>query len=284
MASRLPGPTLEPDDTDLPHPGEAVHLIAGAQASLDLLSQAGQFSELGERIAQGLRSTLDDLEAALGCELRRELQARIHGLYVIIDPLVTRGRNPVDIARQALEGGARLLQLRDKKRDKGQSLPLSLTMRDLCLESDALFIVNDHADLASAVRAHGVHVGLTDLPIASARAALGIGQLVGRSNHTLDEALETQSQGADYVAVGAMYPTSSKDQPIVAGPELLRRIKASVKAPVVAIGGITSARVEAVIRAGADALCVISAVGLAANPTEATRELVDSIERAGGKA
>ena len=239
---------------------------------------------LGQRIAEGLLTCLSTLETNLGRQLRAELQHRIHGLYVIIDPLVTGGREPQYIAAEALEGGSTILQLRDKTRDKGQTLGLAHTLKDMCDQKGALLIINDHADLAAEVNAHGVHVGQDDLPVSAVRKVLGPQQIVGRSNHLQEEARDSQAHGADYVAVGAMYPTGSKDQPIVGGLPLLRAVKESAHAPVVAIGGITEERVQDVVRAGADAICVISAIGLAPNPRDATRRMVDAISRAGGRA
>ncbi len=285
LASRLPGP-LPPDEEEAGSTlsiEEALPLTRGAVASLDFLCETRQLSSLGERVAGGLKSTLETLAGRLGQRLRSRTLHRFRGLYVIIDPLVTGGREPEQIAEQALEGGAAILQLRDKERDKGRSHPLAAAIKSMCDEKDALFIVNDHADLAAAVQAHGLHLGQDDLSVSDARRSLDAGQIVGRSNHLLEEAIESQAQGADYIAVGAMYPTTSKDQPIVGGVSLLRAVKESVDAPVAAIGGITQERVEEVARAGADAVCVISAVGLAANPRDAAEGMVEAMRRAGGR-
>ncbi len=285
LAGRLPGPL--PPDADAECPGsisQSLALIDGTRASLAYLTEAGQFSDLGLRIADGIIATLDTLESGFGKALRRDVRRSIRGLYVIIDPLVTGGRPPEYIAEQALEGGAKILQLRDKTRDKGVSIGLAHRLNELCREKDALHIINDHADLAAATDAHGVHVGQEDLPVASARAVLGPHQIVGRSNHYAEEALASQAQGADYIAVGAMFPTGSKDQPIVGGPALLNSVKNAVDVPVVAIGGITAENAPEVVERGADAICVISAVGLASNPRDAASRLVDAILHAGGRA
>ena len=281
LTARLPGPPLEGEDGQRAWTAEeALHLVSGARASLSFLREGSQLSDFGERIAGGLRATLSTLEDSLGRRLRQEVRSLVYGLYVIIDPQVSAGREPLRVAQEALEGGARVLQLRDK----GESLTLAQAIKESCHEKKALFIVNNHADLAAAVDSHGLHVGQGDLPVASARRILGPRQIVGRSNHLLEEALESERQGADYIAVGAMYPTSSKDQPIVGGLNLLRQVKALAQAPVVAIGGIAQGEVEEVVRAGADAVCVISAVGLATSPREAARRMVESIQHAGGKA
>ena len=285
LSGRLPGPLDPQAEEESPQSvPQSLALIHSSKASIRFLTEAGQFSDLGLRIAQGILATLDALETDFGRLLRRDAQRSIRGLYVIIDPLVTGNRPAEYIAKEALEGGATILQLRDKTRDKGLSMGLAQRLNELCREKDALLIINDHADLAAAIDAHGVHVGQDDLPVTSARQVLKDHQIVGRSNHHAEEALDSQAQGADYVAVGAMFPTGSKDQPIVGGPALLSAVKSAVDVPVVAIGGINVERAPEVVRSGADAICVISAVGLAPSPRDAASRLVEAILQAGGRA
>ena len=230
------------------------------------------------------QSTLD---GNAGEKFRSGLSARIYGLYVIIDPEVTGGRDPLDVALGALRGGARILQLRDKAGEKGGTLILARALKELCTEHDALLIINDHSDLAVLANADGLHLGQGDLPVAEARRILGTHQIIGRSNYTLEQSLESQEMGADHLALGNVYPTSTKASisrraPI--GPESVRRVKGAVDVPLVAIGGITEDSIESVVKAGADAVCVTGAVGLAPDPEEASRRLVERIVAAGGKA
>ena len=157
-----------------------------------------------------LAADLEELAAQLGAAIRREMAAQVRGLYVIIDPQVTGGRDPLDIAVAAVNGGARLLQLRDKLRDKGESLPLAAALQELCRRSGAMLIVNDHADVAAAVGSGGLHVGQTDLPVAAARRILQPWQVLGRSNREFEQLAESQEMGADHVAFGAIYATTSK--------------------------------------------------------------------------
>lgn len=274
----------ESTDLQLGSVKNALHLISATRSSINLLSESQQFNEEGEGIADELRKTLDTIENSFGQYTRQKIRSLIHGLYVIIDPQITGGREPLHIAQETLEGGARILQLRDKIRDKGAGLDLMRSIKHLCDNRGALFIVNDHPDIATVVQANGVHLGQGDLPISTAREVLSSTQIVGRSNHSLEEAIESERQGADYIAVGAMYPTFSKNQPIVGGLRLLRQVKESVQTPVVAIGGITQEHMEDVVTAGADAVCVISLVGLAQDPKDITHKLVESIRSAGGKA
>ena len=218
-------------------------------------------------------------EVRLGAQLRETQSKRVRGLYVIIDPQACRG-DALKVAEEALEGGASLLQWRDKGRDKGDQLPDCLRLVEMCAAHDALLIVNDHADLAVATNAHGLHVGQHDLPLAQARSLLAPWQLVGRSNATVEEAQESESGGADYVAVGRMFPTESKSNTRPAGLETLRSVRETAQAPLVAIGGITAENVESVVEAGADAVAVIGAVAGASNPREAARRLSDLIGNA----
>lgn len=285
LAGRLPGPLDPQAETESPDSlPQSLALVHSAKASIRYLADAGHFSDLGFRIAEGIDAALHTLQSDFARLIRQDARHRIRGLYVIIDPLVTGDRPPEYIAEQALEGGAAILQLRDKTRDKGLSIGLARILNELCREKDALLIINDHADLAAAIDAHGVHVGQDDLPVESARKALNDHQIVGRSNHHADEALASHTHGADYIAVGAMYPTGSKNQPIVEGPPLVTAVKDAVDVPVVAIGGITAQRAPEVVRRGADAICVISAVGLAPSPRDASARLVEAILNAGGKA
>jgi len=199
----------------------------------------------------------------------------IRGLYVLIDPDACGERDPLDVARLALAGGATMLQWRDKRREKGDQLPDALALRDLCREHGALLIVNDHVDLALAAGADGVHLGQHDLPVAAARAIAPAGFLIGVSTNNVEEAREAEAAGAGYVAVGAIFPTSSKEpgRTRAASPERLREVRAAVALPLVAIGGIDAANVDQVIEAGADAVAVIRAVCAAEDPQAAARAI-----------
>ena len=243
------------------------------------------------------------------------MERRIHGLYVIIDPEACRGRRPLDVARQALDGGASMLQWRDKRRHEEQQYSDARAIAALCRERGALCIVNDYPGLALAAEADGVHVGQDDFPMYEQRltglrwmlssapsdeelrtaaptssdysAALRArtpGEtaqpppaarrvIIGISTNTAEEARRAEAAGADYVAVGAIFPTQSKDTTRPASLERLREVKAAVGVPVVAIGGIDASNIGSVIEAGADAAAVISAVCAADDPRAAAAEL-----------
>ena len=284
LTSGLTSPLPEPLPAPRPVSQAAALEQAGAAVSLlDLLETAGA---VAPDTALQMRRALGDAADRIGRALRRAQSQRIRGLYVIIDPEVTAGRDPLDIARAAINGGARMLQLRDKLRDKGEQLPLAIALRDLCVAHDALLIINDHADLAAAIGPDnvGLHVGQTDLPVAEARRILAPGQVLGRSNREIELIVESQRMGADHVAFGAMYATTTKQVTRAPqGPERLKRARAAASVPLVAIGGITAQNVAPVVEAGADAVCVTAAVGRAPEPEAAAAELVDAIRAAGGR-
>ena len=199
----------------------------------------------------------------------------LRGLYVIIDPAACGERDPLEIAKQALEGGARLLQLRDKTREEGLQLPLAESLVRICREAGVPFIVNDHVDLARAVDAAGVHVGQKDLPVAVVRRLVRPAMIIGASTNNPDEARRAEADGADYVSVGRLYETASKTDTRPATTDTIRAVKATVSIPVCAIGGINESNIDAVIAAGADMVAVISVVCAAEDPREAARRLAE---------
>jgi len=153
-------------------------------------------------------------------------------------------------------------------------------LRERCRGAGATFIVNDRVDLALALAADGVHLGQDDLPPRAARPLLKSGMILGRSTHSLAQAREARDDGAGYIAVGSMFPTATKPDFELVGPELIQKLRGEIRVPVIGIGGITPDNVAAVIRAGADGVAVISAVCGAADPAAATRRLLEAIRAA----
>jgi len=191
---------------------------------------------------------------------RRDKMERVVGLYVILDRQFLVGRNELDVAGQIIEGGARIIQLRDKQSKKRELLPVAQKLRDLCSQADVLFIMNDYLDLAMAVDADGLHVGQEDLPLPVIRRELPIDKIVGCSVTTIPQATKAQAEGTDYIAVGSIFPTATKDGTTVVGVDILKELKRTVSTPVVAIGGINQNNIGEVVSAGAYAVAVISAV------------------------
>ena len=206
------------------------------------------------------------------------MSEKLRGLYVIVDPEVAGTRDLVEVARQAIEGGARLVQLRDKRPEKVLQMPRARALRKLCAKMGALFIVNDHVYIAVAVKADGVHVGQKDLPLKIVRRLAPPGMLVGCSTNNAQEARRAEADGADYVSVGRLYPTGSKEDTRPATPATLREVKAAVSVPVCAIGGINESNIDEVIAAGADMAAVMAAVIAAPDVREAARRLARRFE------
>lgn len=211
--------------------------------------------------------------------LRRDKAEHISGLYAVIDTGLLKGANHSDMASQLIEGGAGIIQLRDKATPKNELLPIALELKSLCTKSNTLFIVNDHLDIALAADADGLHIGQEDLPLTDARHLIPMDKIIGCSVATADLAIAAEVEGADYIAVSGIYPTTSKEAVEAVGLETLRLIKSKVKLPVVAIGGINQDNVAEVMAAGADSVAVISALLEARSPGKAARRMVDIIER-----
>jgi thiamine-phosphate pyrophosphorylase len=199
-------------------------------------------------------------------------------LYAIVDPLDT-GRDPVALARAFLDGGARLLQLRWKAATPRELLPVAIAIRGLTRAAGALFLVNDRPDIARAADADGVHLGQDDLPVAAARRVQGAGRVIGVSTHDVGQARAAEAAGADYVGVGPIYATTTKPDALVPrGPALVSAVRAAVRCPLVAIGGITPGTAPAVRAAGADAVAMIGALVRAPDPALAVREVLARLQ------
>jgi thiamine-phosphate pyrophosphorylase len=198
-------------------------------------------------------------------------------LYAILDRSVARGRDLPGLLDAVLAGGCRLVQLREKAMPLDELLPLARRLARRCREVGALLIVNDRADLALAAGADGLHVGQDDLPARQARALLRPNMILGVSTHDPEQARRAVTDGADYVAVGSIFPTTTKAGFQLVGPELIRRVRPEVPVPLVGIGGITAENAAAVLGAGADAVAVISALCAAPDPEAATRALLARI-------
>jgi len=181
-------------------------------------------------------------------------------LYLVTDAGLLAGRDFMSGVGEALAGGVTMVQLREKNLCGRSFYELAMAIRGLTRAYEAPLIINDRLDMALAVDADGVHLGQDDLPAKVARGLLGEGKLLGISAATLKEALLAEEQGADYVGVGAMFATTTKDDVRrVSLPQLLA-IKQALAIPVVAIGGITAENARQVSATGVDGLCVAKAI------------------------
>jgi thiamine-phosphate pyrophosphorylase len=203
-------------------------------------------------------------------------------LYVILDRSVAGGRDLDPILAAVLAGGAEMIQLREKTWPSGTLFPVAQRLRARCRAAGVPFIVNDRVDVALAVDADGVHLGQDDLPPAAARPLLKPGMILGLSTHSVEQAKTAQAAGADYVAVGSMFPTATKPEFLLVGPALAREVRPVVHVPLIGIGGITPDNAGDVIAAGVDGVAVISAVCAAPDPAAAARRFIAAIVAARG--
>jgi thiamine-phosphate pyrophosphorylase len=179
-------------------------------------------------------------------------------LYAILDPEQTKDRAPEAVLRELLEGGAAILQLRVKTMAPSDFFQLAQRARAETRTHGCKLIVNDRVDIALACHADGVHLGQEDLPLLVGRRLMGA-KLVGISTHDIEQAQEAERNGADYIGFGPMFGTTTKDTGYAArGVDMLRKIRAAVKLPIVAIGGINEQNVRQVWQAGADSAAIIS--------------------------
>jgi thiamine-phosphate pyrophosphorylase len=207
-----------------------------------------------------LRFSLYSLEQRLTSRiLRQDKVKQLAGLYVILDRQALAGRDELEIAEQVIQGGAKIIQLRDKQSSKAELLPIAQKLKALCDKSGILFIINDYLDLVLAVDADGVHIGQRDLPLPIIRKELPIDKIIGCSVRTVSQAIKAQNEGADYIAVGSIFPTPTKKDATVVGVNRLKQIRQVVTSPLLAIGGINEDNIGEVMAAGADSVAVISA-------------------------
>ena len=180
-------------------------------------------------------------------------------LYALTDSRLSLGRSVVDVADALLRAGIRILQYREKHRAGGVMLQECQILRRMTLEAGACFIVNDHADIAMLCQADGVHVGQEDIPVPALRALLGPDRIIGLSTHAPEEALAAAAAGADYIGVGPLFATRTKEDVCApVGLEYLDWAAAHSTLPFVAIGGIKRHNIGEVVRHGARCCALVS--------------------------
>ena len=199
-------------------------------------------------------------------------------LYGVTDRSWLGDRTLAQQVEASLRGGATMIQLREKHMDRGSILAQALELRELCGRYGVPLILNDDAELAQAAGADGVHVGQSDMEALDVRAKLGPDKIIGVSAHSVEEALLAEKHGADYLGVGAMFPTGSKADVQELPYETLKDICAAVSIPVVAIGGISQENVAKLAGSGICGVAVISAIYAAKNIKSAAEELKAAAE------
>lgn len=181
-------------------------------------------------------------------------------LYAITDRRWTGKKTMPEQIEEALKGGVTCLQLREKDMEEGEFLREACDVKKLCEKYQIPFIVNDNVEVAIACRADGVHVGQGDMPPQKVRELVGSDMWIGVSAHTIEEALEAEKQGADYLGVGSIFPTGTKENVVDTTLETLKEICSRVSIPVVAIGGITANNIHSLEGTGVDGVALVSAI------------------------
>ena len=201
--------------------------------------------------------------------------ARFHAsdLYVVITEAFCGGRPSEEVLDAVLDAGITLVQLREKDLDARAYIEKAILFRDRTLDAGALLIVNDRMDIALAIGADGVHLGQSDLPIEAARG-LSHELLIGASTHSLAQALGAQAAGADYVNIGPIFPTQTKELATgIVGPEMIDTIAPHLTIPFSCMGGIKLGNIDEVLRRGARHPAVVTAVTSAPDVRAAAEEL-----------
>ncbi|MCR5796317.1 MAG: thiamine phosphate synthase [Eubacterium sp.] len=194
-------------------------------------------------------------------------------LYAITDRHWLGNRPLTEVVEESLRGGATMIQLREKNLDEAAFLQEARALRDLCKKYSVPFIINDNISIAAEVDADGVHVGQSDMAASKAREILGKDKIIGVTAKTIEQAIAAEQMGADYLGVGAVFPTSSKEDALPITHEMLRKICETVSIPVAAIGGITKENIPQLKGNGISGIATISAIYGMPNIEESTREL-----------
>lgn len=198
-----------------------------------------------------------------------------YSLYLVTDSGLLGDKDLAKTVEQAIQGGVTVVQVREKNLSSLEFYQVALAIKGVTEKYGVPLIVNDRADIALAVDAAGLHIGQEDLPVVVARKLLGPNKIIGVSAATMEEALLAQDQGADYLGIGAVFPTNTKDDADSVSLADLAAIKNKVKIPIVAIGGIHGNNIQAVMNTGVDGVAVVSAIIAAADPKAAARKLLD---------
>lgn len=200
-------------------------------------------------------------------------------LYAVTDRHWLNGRTLYEVVKESLDGGATFIQLREKELDNENFLAEAKELKKLCAEYKVPFVINDNVDIAIEMDADGVHVGQSDMEAGDVRAKLGPDKIIGVSAQTVEQAILAEKRGADYLGVGAVFPTGSKDDADDVSHETLKAICDAVSIPVIAIGGITVDNTPELAGTGICGIAVISAIYAAEDIPAATAKLKEVTEK-----
>ena len=200
-------------------------------------------------------------------------------LYAVTDRHWLDGRTLYEVVKESLDGGATFIQLREKTLDEETFLQEAKELQKLCKEYKVPFVINDNVDIAVEMDADGVHVGQSDMEAGDVRAKLGPDKIIGVSAQTVEQAVLAEKRGADYLGVGAVFPTGSKDDADDVSHETLKAICEAVSIPVIAIGGITQENVSELAGSGICGIAVISAIYGQKDIKKATEDLKEATKK-----
>ena len=199
-------------------------------------------------------------------------------LYAVTDRHWLNGESLYSQVEKALKGGATFIQLREKNLAEEEFLAEAKEIARLCKSYHVPFVINDNVEIAKKVDADGVHVGQSDMEAGDVRAKLGPDKIIGVSTQTVEQAILAEKHGADYLGVGAVFPTTSKDDAAEVSYDTLKAICEAVSIPVVAIGGITQGNVVKLAGSGIDGVAVISAIYAQKDIKKATADLKEAVK------
>ncbi len=194
-------------------------------------------------------------------------------LYAVTDRHWLEGRTLKEVVKESLDGGVTFVQLREKTLEDEKFLEEARELKELCKKYNVPFVINDNVDIAIAMDADGVHVGQSDMEAGDVRAKLGPDKIIGVSAENVEQAVLAEKRGADYLGVGAVFPTGSKDDAADVSYETLKAICEAVSIPVIAIGGINEGNVSKLAGSGIVGVAVISAIYAAKDIKKATEDL-----------
>lgn len=197
-------------------------------------------------------------------------------LYVITESGISKGRNNEFVVKEAIKGGAEIIQLREKEWDKNKIKNEAIKLLKICRENNVLFIVNDYVDIALEINADGVHLGQSDISIKEARGICGDKLIIGLSTHSVEQTVKADSEGADYITIGPIYKTRAKDYTV--GTNIINQVIKKINKPLIAIGGINKNNINPVLVQGVKSVAVISAVVSSDDVREAAKELAKKIK------
>jgi len=197
-------------------------------------------------------------------------------LYVITESSISQGRSNEEVVKEAIKGGAEIIQLREKNWNAVKVREEAKKLLKICRENNVLFILNDYVDIAMEIGADGVHLGQQDMKIDEARKICGDKLLIGLSTHSVEQAIDADQEDIDYITLGPICKTRAKDY--VVGVEIIKPVLDNVDKPVFAIGGINKNNIDEVLHQGVKSVAVISAVVAVDNIKEAASKLVNKIK------